>query len=161
MRPWRSPQSVQIALLRWSVDPDQCHGNTRCVGITGFARFFNSKMQRIYFYRPNAWIFLLALLNVPDGFAHDRCTLCHIQAVPATGAADIVSPLPQLCIRCHPDRVGNTEHVIDVPVTAAMTAPLPLLNGKVTCTTCHDPHSKSPALVRYDKDSLCVACHHN
>jgi len=106
-------------------------------------------------------IFLLALYGVPFSWAHDSCSYCHINAAPVAGNAELLSQLPELCVNCHPDRIGSAEHVIGVQPTSSMTAPLPLLNGRLTCITCHDPHSNSPTLLRMDKALLCRACHHN
>ncbi|WP_455211767.1 cytochrome c3 family protein [Kaarinaea lacus] len=106
-----------------------------------------------------AGIFLFALLTVPLSWAHDSCSYCHINAAPVAGNAGLLSQLPELCINCHPDRIGNAEHVIGVKPVLSMTTPLPLLNGRLTCITCHDSHSDVSTLLRMDKALLCRTCH--
>jgi predicted CXXCH cytochrome family protein len=116
------------------------------------------------FYIQISGILLLSLIFAPfstAGTGHGTCVYCHINAAPVAGNAGLRSPYPQLCINCHPDRVGKAEHVIDVKPVTAMAIPLPLWNGRLTCTTCHDPHSDSPLLLRVEQASLCRACHLN
>ena len=112
------------------------------------------------FYVYITGVFLLILLSSPFCRAHDSCSYCHNSATPAAGNAGLLSALPGLCVNCHPDRVGNAEHVIGVKPVSAMTMPLPLLNGRLTCTTCHDPHAESPTLLRAEQTSLCRVCDH-
>ena len=88
------------------------------------------------------------------GADHNQCTSCHIlDTDPA-----LLQPLPDLCINCHANRVGVGEHVIDVPPTASQAPELPLLNGLVSCTTCHDYHATTPGQLRL-ASGLCLACH--
>lgn len=103
--------------------------------------------------------FLLGLADLPLANAHDKCTLCHAHVSPVAGSADLITTLPALCINCHPDRVGKSEHRIGIKPTSSMTASLPLLNGLITCTTCHDPHGESAALIRFNNERLCSVCH--
>lgn len=112
-------------------------------------------------YRNIFWFCLLGSTQIPFAMAHDACSQCHINAEPHEGNAQLNLPRPGLCIQCHPERVGKSEHVINVAVSVPLTVSLPLLNGQVSCTTCHDPHSKAPALVRYENEILCAACHRN
>ncbi len=92
---------------------------------------------------------------------HSQCSSCHTQGVSDDTAvmATIRPALPQLCINCHRERVAAGEHIINVrPVTAHPTS-LPLLNGEVSCTSCHDPHGKQAAQLRIGADKLCLDCH--
>ena len=116
-------------------------------------------LMRKSFYALAIGAFLFVL---PASFsvAHDSCSYCHSVATPVAGNAGLLSSLPELCVACHPDRVGDAEHVIGVKPIAAMSIPLPLLNGVLTCTTCHDPHSSSATLLRTEKTVLCRVCHH-
>lgn len=91
--------------------------------------------------------------------AHDRCGVCHIGDAPQPQQAALSAPLPGLCVDCHRERMGKREHVVGVPPSAPVTADLPLLNGLISCTTCHDPHGTGPGMLRLPTDALCRACH--
>ena len=110
-------------------------------------------------YRKIRWFLFLGVLHIPAGVAHETCTYCHINAQPDANNSQLLATLPGLCMGCHPDRVGNAEHLINVTVAVPPSVALPLLNGQVSCTTCHDPHSAMPSLLRMDKPQLCTACH--
>jgi len=86
------------------------------------------------------------------------CTTCHVSHG-SGGMLVLKEPVAQLCIGCHPDRKGSAEHKVDV--APSMTVPgLPLIEGKVTCITCHDPHSNSNGkMLRIGPEKLCLACH--
>ena len=92
---------------------------------------------------------------------HSQCTNCHTQGVSNDTAmmATISPALPQLCINCHQERKLVGEHIINVKPVSAQPKTLPLLNGEVSCTTCHDPHGKLPAQLRLDAAKLCQDCH--
>jgi len=93
--------------------------------------------------------------------AHDNCLDCHVNSAPIKGNATLVTALPDLCIDCHPDRVGDKEHIIDVFLKPGMTSALPLINGRISCSTCHDIHSGSLSSLRMQTPYLCQVCHHN
>jgi predicted CXXCH cytochrome family protein len=112
-------------------------------------------------FRKIKWLLLLGVVYMPAGIAHDACTYCHTNAQPDSNNAPLLASLPGLCVSCHPARLGTAEHVINVTVTTPPRAALPLLNGEVSCTTCHDPHSQMPSLLRMEKSQLCSACHRN
>jgi len=90
---------------------------------------------------------------------HDNCLDCHVNAAPIKGNADLATALPDLCIGCHPDRVGDKEHIIDIFPKPGMTNALPLINGKISCTTCHGIHSGSLSSLRMQTPQLCNGCH--
>ncbi|MDH4161477.1 MAG: cytochrome c3 family protein [Nitrospirota bacterium] len=86
------------------------------------------------------------------------CSTCHIME----GARRTDSVKKQgsaLCLDCHPDRIAPQEHKVDIVPTMQVKG-LPLLDGKMTCLTCHDPHSnKYDALLRRQETDLCLVCH--
>jgi predicted CXXCH cytochrome family protein len=92
--------------------------------------------------------------------AHDNCLDCHVNSAPIVGNADLAIALPDLCIGCHPDRVGDEEHIIGIFPNLRMTQVLPLINGKIGCTTCHDIHSGLQSSLRVHTPYLCQYCHH-
>lgn len=73
--------------------------------------------------------------------------------------ADLVG----LCTQCHKVRI-EMEHRVSIP-TKLNKENLPLDHeGKITCaTTCHEMHTKNPALkkglLRHPGDTLCMSCH--
>lgn len=98
------------------------------------------------------------LLLSPPLRAHGQCNQCHLEDVPTAQQATLALPLPMLCIDCHMDRTGETEHSINI-IPAGPTGALPLVEGKLGCTTCHDPHSTQPMQLRVSINTLCVTCH--
>lgn len=91
--------------------------------------------------------------------AHETCIDCHVDAAPQPTTAALRVALPGLCLQCHADRVAPGEHRIDVTPTTPVPASLPLVNGQVSCTTCHDAHLSTPTKTRMVAPQLCIACH--
>ncbi len=106
-------------------------------------------------------ILLLACSGPLFAQDHSQCTNCHAQGVSNDSAvmATIRPTLPQLCINCHQQRKLVGEHIINIKPVNAIPKSLPLLNGEVSCTSCHDPHGKLPAQLRMDAARLCQDCH--
>ena len=87
-----------------------------------------------------------------------NCSTCHV-AHSFGGMLALKEPVTQLCIGCHPDRKGSAEHKVDV-IPSMPILGLPLTEGKVTCVTCHDPHSNIHGkMLRLSPDKLCLECH--
>ena len=86
------------------------------------------------------------------------CTICHLPAnAPTTG--QLKKKLSDLCLDCHRDRVPPTDHKVDI-VPRREVKGLPLFDGKITCTTCHDPHANTHgSMLRMNATDLCQACH--
>ena len=86
------------------------------------------------------------------------CTLCHLDAG-AQKAGGLKKNLSALCLDCHPDRRAPAEHKVDM-VPSMKVQGLPLTDGKMTCTTCHDPHRNLHGkLLRMNPRDLCIVCH--
>ena len=117
---------------------------------------------------------------------HDfGCAKCHSTHQPhgkrlwaeeppkATKSGTTLFGSDALCYTCHQKEA--TEHMFEagfshptgVPIKRAQVqAPLTTtrikgLGDVITCTSCHDPHSKSPYMLRLPttNDQLCLACH--
>lgn len=87
------------------------------------------------------------------------CMLCHLTGKMTRGAAPLRRPVAELCIECHPDSKGPNHHAVDI-VPSMKVGQLPFTDGKLTCTTCHDPHANPYGrLLRLPDDALCLACH--
>ncbi len=106
-----------------------------------------------------AYSALISLLLLSPSFAaHERCNLCHLNQSPDERHAELAGSLPNLCITCHDERVGGSEHTINISPMGS-TGSLPLVNGRLGCTTCHDPHGTTTMSLRITGDKLCMACH--
>jgi len=87
------------------------------------------------------------------------CTTCHLSHQQGQGAVLLKMPVSELCLECHQDRKSPAEHKIDV-VPSMPVEGLPLTAGKITCTTCHDPHKNvNPRMLRVPATLLCTRCH--
>ncbi|VAX07211.1 hypothetical protein MNBD_GAMMA25-1618 [hydrothermal vent metagenome] len=107
-----------------------------------------------------AAILLAGISIVPAGaVGHNLCSDCHINANPTSLTAELIRPLPFLCQDCHIERTGRNEHVTDVIPSMIIPQDLPLLNGQLSCTTCHDPHASTSGQLRYPNGQLCITCH--
>ena len=87
------------------------------------------------------------------------CATCHGSHLTDKSAPLLKKPLAELCIECHPDRMGPTEHKIGI-ISSMNTGTLPLTDNKLTCITCHDPHSnRYGRMLRVPEKNLCLICH--
>ncbi len=90
-----------------------------------------------------------------------ECNMCHLPHK-REGKILLTKPLSELCISCHPDRVGSSEHKTGIKPSMPVTE-LPLdADGKMTCITCHDPHAEKgyENLLRAPSfNEICMKCH--
>ncbi|MGW8323621.1 MAG: cytochrome c3 family protein [Thermodesulfobacteriota bacterium] len=82
---------------------------------------------------------------------------CHLSERP--GPSDLLASGTELCLRCHPDRTGGREHPVGSFPTFTGPTRLPLGDGRIICTTCHNPHASTPGMLRLPPQELCPACH--
>lgn len=86
------------------------------------------------------------------------CSTCHFDAG-AHGRGVLKKQLPELCLDCHPKQIPPKEHVIGT-APSETNIHLPLVDGKITCITCHDPHqNRFGTLLRMKATELCLICH--
>jgi DmsE family decaheme c-type cytochrome len=94
-----------------------------------------------------------------EGSAHERrnlsCTTCHSVHSPKSFAHQLVKTTEtELCVTCHRVQVAKTERAV---------AHMPVREGKMACTSCHNPHgsiSNVKALkVGSSVGELCTSCH--
>jgi DmsE family decaheme c-type cytochrome len=94
-----------------------------------------------------------------EGSAHERrnlsCTTCHSVHHPKSFERQLVAPTQTaLCATCHRVQVAKTERAV---------AHMPVREGKMACTSCHNPHgsiSNVKALkVGSSVAESCISCH--
>jgi len=92
-----------------------------------------------------------------QGSAHDArnlsCTTCHSVHDPRSERAQLKTATElETCASCHRTQVMKVKRVAHMPVT----------EGKMTCTTCHNPHgSTNVRQLRVGNwiNESCVSCH--
>jgi predicted CXXCH cytochrome family protein len=85
-----------------------------------------------------------------------ECTVCHV----SHNGGLIRQPLTELCVTCHKERLQEGEHIVDIVPKYPVPRDLPLTkDGKLTCITCHDQHSRDPMMLRMETMILCNKCH--
>lgn len=104
----------------------------------------------------------------------EKCQVCHtakselltkefVAEAEVAQRRQMRTDLVDLCVQCH-RASAETEHTVGM-VTKLNKENLPLDHeGKITCaTTCHDVHTKDPALmknfIRHPVNTLCLSCH--
>jgi DmsE family decaheme c-type cytochrome len=94
-----------------------------------------------------------------EGSGHDRrnlsCASCHSVHTPKSPTHQLVKATQtELCATCHRVQVAKTERAV---------AHMPVREGKMTCTSCHNPHgsiSNVKALkVGSSVSESCTSCH--
>ncbi len=87
-----------------------------------------------------------------------ECSSCH-RIVTGNQPGPLKQPLPALCLSCHTAHQSLANHPTGV-IPQNPAPGLPLDQGRLTCTTCHDPHrNRFGALLRLPQTELCVVCH--
>jgi DmsE family decaheme c-type cytochrome len=94
-----------------------------------------------------------------EGSAHDRrnlsCTSCHSVHSPKSAERQLVQQTEtQLCATCHRLQVAKTERAV---------AHMPVREGKMSCSSCHNPHGSISNVKNLKTGSsvaeLCTSCH--
>ena len=80
-----------------------------------------------------------AVLRAPHRFSKDECSICHIDT--ENSPTDIKSDVTYSCEICHSDYSASQSHPSDVQPTLSIPNDLPLMNGRMTCLTCHYAHA--------------------
>lgn len=116
-----------------------------------------------YLMKQTIFVFFVISIFIPLMVYHQtfalqtkECTACHI----SHNGGPTKKPLTELCVTCHRERIEAGEHIVDIIPKYPVPKNLPLTkDGKLTCITCHDPHSKEPMMLRLDTMVLCNQCH--
>ena len=92
-----------------------------------------------------------------DGSAHERrdlsCISCHQLHEPASeGSLLSAATQTDVCATCHQDKAARLDR----------SGHMPLREGKMECSTCHDPHGSTSVKLLQTGDSVaeqCTSCH--
>lgn len=108
-------------------------------------------------------ILFISLLYLQSLFAeaHIECFNCHTSDVVDFNVIDapLLAQQPLLCISCHDGSAGPSEHKVSITPIVAQPSSLPLVDGMVNCTSCHDPHALDATKLRLPSEQLCFDCH--
>ena len=94
-----------------------------------------------------------------EGSAHERrnlsCTTCHSAHTPKSPEGQLVKATQtQVCATCHRVQVAKTERAV---------AHMPVREGKMSCSSCHNPHGSINNVKNLKTGSsvseLCISCH--
>ena len=94
-----------------------------------------------------------------EGSGHERrnlsCTTCHSVHSPKSLERQLVKKTEtELCATCHRTQVAKTERAV---------AHMPVREGKMTCSSCHNPHGSISNVKNLKTGSsvaeLCISCH--
>lgn len=94
-----------------------------------------------------------------EGSAHDRrnltCTTCHSVHSPKSTERQLVKKTQtEVCATCHKLQVAKTERAV---------AHMPVREGKMSCSSCHNPHGSITNVKNLKTGGsvaeLCVSCH--
>jgi DmsE family decaheme c-type cytochrome len=90
------------------------------------------------------------------GSQHDSrnvgCVSCHSMHAPKGPRQLKVATQPQLCATCHRDKVAKVDR----------SGHMPVREGKMQCSTCHNPHGSTNVRLLRMGDSIaeaCTSCH--
>jgi predicted CXXCH cytochrome family protein len=108
----------------------------------------------------------IAVNRNPHEFA-ERCEECHLVA-PQPGQKGIfVHDIDYLCLKCH-QLARKNSHPSELVPSMKLPGSFPVdWQGRITCTTCHDPHAENltanPAMLRGNAGGrdFCTLCHQN
>jgi len=100
---------------------------------------------------------LFLLMISPVSAIEKSCTFCHTDHK-GKGGALLKKDINELCSVCHQKRIAKGEHKVGIKISKPVKS-IPLQDGKMTCISCHDPHSKTAAMLRMPASDLCVLCH--
>lgn len=108
------------------------------------------------------------VVKEPHRFGPSQCNNCHldVQGRPAM----LSGPITRLCAQCHLDTIMASSHPVDIkPVTVRVPTDMPLRDGRITCSTCHNVHAESTLVfgiksymlrrATADMKYFCIVCH--
>jgi predicted CXXCH cytochrome family protein len=106
-------------------------------------------------------------LTDPHEFSQRDCEMCHVDADNNPGNLKLMSN--SRCVGCHTDLQWSQPHPVDIATNILLPDDMPLVNGRLGCSTCHFFHSFSDKYKNRSGNLLrrpgrgaffCEACHH-
>jgi len=83
--------------------------------------------------------FVYGVFQPPHRFTQSECQICHVDAKNSPEA--IKSDVTYSCEFCHADHAAARSHPTDVRPVLSIPNDMPLMDGRLTCLTCHYAHS--------------------
>lgn len=94
-------------------------------------------------------------------FSEEDCLLCHNRQ--KGGRNNLRNDITSACASCHPSAKNYQAHPTDVIPKLPIPGDMLLLDGKLTCVSCHDVHQKKPKRYYLRRNSsgksFCLICH--
>lgn len=109
---------------------------------------------------------VFGLSGQPHEFSSGDCKMCHFDE--KNKPMNIKTSTTSACENCHLNLEKMQSHPTDIPPTVSIPKDMPLLDGRLTCITCHyvHPKKKKEFVKRYSflrrnvRGSLfCGICH--
>lgn len=106
------------------------------------------------------------LSKEPHEFSSDKCTLCHFDE--KKEPMNIKPFITSACETCHPNLQEIISHPTDIYPNLLIPEDMPLIEGRLTCVTCHYVHpsekkqfvNKKYFLRRTNRGPIfCSTCH--
>lgn len=118
------------------------------------------------------WVVLSAQadgeVKPPHQFHKDQCGLCHGTADSKYEPADLPPVSSDICITCHSGMTGSMSHPVNITPGHLPPPKMPLVNGRLSCLTCHFVHPTSLRANAFRRSLLrkagmgaqfCMTCH--
>ena len=99
-------------------------------------------------------------------FTDNQCTTCHLDQDKLRG--ELKPDVTKACATCHPGAIGYASHPTDIEPRMHLPPDMILVNGKMTCVTCHVMHKVEDGKKNRDRYHLrrsvsgkqfCLICH--
>jgi DmsE family decaheme c-type cytochrome len=152
-------QNARTPAAKANQSCETCHGPGREHAESGD----KTKIRRFTAMQPRDASDVCVSCHVRDSHAmwkgsmHDMrnlsCVTCHSIHSPKSAAAQLKTvSVTETCVTCHKTEVAKTQR----------SGHMPLREGKMECTSCHDPHgSQNVRLLKAGNwiNETCVSCH--
>ena len=73
-------------------------------------------------------------------FTEDECRLCHGEDISKKEVMSLKPMLSSVCKSCHAGIKQQPSHPVDIYPETSVPADMPLVNGKLSCISCHFVH---------------------
>ncbi|MBW6520660.1 MAG: cytochrome c3 family protein [Desulfoarculaceae bacterium] len=113
----------------------------------------------------SAIAFVISARQQAHRFTSEECLLCHTQE--KGGSGELRPDVTEACASCHPSAKSYQSHPTDLVPKNPLPGDMLLVNGRLTCVSCHDVHArngragKDTFFLRRNVDgkSFCLICH--